>query len=78
MCTSAYDVASFTEQDYTVMLGMVDLPEVQKQEEYVIDFVKNGHFAYIASSGYGKSVLLGTIIASLAVKNNVNYLNFYI
>lgn len=64
--------------DLQVPIGMVDIPEEQAQEELVIDLVKDGHIAYFASAGYGKSTLLTTIVLSLAKKNAVELLNFYI
>ncbi len=72
------DSASFEEGDYTLGIGMIDIPEEQAQEEYVLDLIKNGHLLYMASSGYGKSVLLTNIVLGLAMKNSVRNLNFYI
>lgn len=72
------DSASFVKGDYTLGLGMIDVPEEQIQEEYVLDLMKNGHFLYMASSGYGKSMLLTNIVLGLAMKNSVKLLNFYI
>jgi S-DNA-T family DNA segregation ATPase FtsK/SpoIIIE len=72
------DSASFEEGDYTIGIGMIDIPEEQAQEEYVLDLIKNGHLLYMASSGYGKSVLLTNIVLGLAMKNSVRNLNFYI
>ena len=57
---------------------MTDLPEEQSQKEYVLDLEKNGHLLYMASSGYGKSMLLTHIILGLSMKNAVRNLNFYI
>lgn len=68
------DSASIIEADYTVPLGLVDIPEEQRQEEYIVDFVKNGNLLYMASSGYGKSMFITGIILGLAMKNSV--LNF--
>ena len=72
------DSAKFTRGDYCIGIGMIDVPEEQLQEEYVLDLVKNGHLLYMASSGYGKSMLLTNIILGLAMKNAVHLLNFYI
>lgn len=74
----AEDSAIFTEGDYTLGIGMVDIPEEQKQEEYTLNLLKNGHILYMASGGYGKSVFLTNIIIGLAMKNAVRSLNFYI
>lgn len=72
------DSNSFERGDYTLGIGMIDIPEEQIQEEYQLDLVKNGHLLYMASSGYGKSMLLSNIILGLAMKNAVRHLNFYI
>lgn len=72
------DVKDFKEIDLKVKLGMVDIPEQQLQREYEVDYIENGHFLYIASSGYGKTMILSTMILSLAMKNAVANLNFYI
>ena len=72
------DSATFTELDTTLGLGMIDIPEEQAQREYILDMAKNGHLLYMASSGYGKSLLLGNIIVGLSMKNAVQNLNIYI
>ncbi len=72
------DSAGFTKGDYTLGIGMIDIPEEQTQEEYTLDLVRNGHLLYMASSGYGKSVFLTNIVMGLAMKNSVKNLNFYI
>lgn len=72
------DSAEFTKGDFTLGIGMIDVPEEQIQEEYTLDLIKNGHLLYMASGGYGKSVLLSNIVVGLAMKNSVRNLNFYI
>ena len=72
------DSASITESDYTISVGIVDIPEEQKQEEYAIDFVKDGHLVYMASSGYGKSMIVTQVILGLAVKNSVKAFKSYV
>lgn len=64
--------------DLGIALGMVDIPEEQAQEELIVDLMKEGHIAYFASAGYGKSTMLLTSVLSLAIKNAVDFLNFYI
>ena len=66
------------ELDLRCPLGIVDIPEEQAQSEYVIDFVEEGNLVIFASSGFGKSFTLGTIMSTLAVKNNPNLLTYYI
>ncbi|WP_334104670.1 type VII secretion protein EssC [Muricomes intestini] len=63
--------------DLDVVLGILDVPEEQIQEEYTVNLAKEGNIVYIASSGYGKSVFLENIILGLAAKNCVANLNFY-
>ena len=73
-----HDSASFEKGDYTLGLGMIDVPDEQIQEEYVLDLMKNGHLLYMASGGYGKTMLLTHIILGLSMKNAVKNLNFYL
>lgn len=73
-----HDSASFEKGDYTLGLGMIDVPEEQLQEEYVLDLMKNGHLLYMASGGYGKTMLLTHMILGLSMKNAVKNLNFYL
>ena len=57
---------------------MMDIPEQQSQTEYTINLMRDGNIAFFGAAGYGKSVFLETVILSLAVKNSVDRLNFYI
>lgn len=61
-----------------ITLGMLDIPEEQRQLPYERNLGKDGNLVYFASSGYGKSTLLSTIIVSLALQNSVDNLNFYL
>lgn len=54
----------------TVTCGRLDLPHIQKQVNYDIDFVKNGHLAIYGSTGTGKSTLVQTIFYAMANKEN--------
>lgn len=72
------DSASHEVLDTTLGIGMIDIPEEQTQLEYILDFGKQGHLLYMASGGYGKSMLLGQIILGLSMKNAVKLLNIYI
>ncbi|MCM1155912.1 MAG: type VII secretion protein EssC [Roseburia sp.] len=72
------DSASFKELNLSVALGMEDIPGEQRQEEYRIDFLHNGHVILFASTGYGKTVFLATILLSLCACNSVMNLNAYI
>ncbi len=64
--------------DLSIPLGIVDIPEQQEQKEYAINLTKDGNIAFFASAGYGKSTFLETVMLSLAAKNSVENLNFYI
>jgi len=44
------DSATFEKGDYQLGIGIINIPEEQTQEEYVLDLVKNGHLLYMASS----------------------------
>ena len=62
----------------TLPLGLMDIPENQQQEEYVLDLMKDGNLAFFASSGYGKSTFLHTVVLTLAIANSVDNLQFYL
>ncbi|MCH5264029.1 MAG: type VII secretion protein EssC [Lachnospiraceae bacterium] len=64
--------------DLKVDIGLVDIPEEQSQIGYHLDLFKDGNAAFFAAPGYGKSVFLTTVLLSLALKNSVDRLNFYI
>lgn len=66
------------ELDLKIPVGIADIPEQQEQREYRIDLLKDGNIAFFASAGYGKSTFLETVVLSLAIKNSVENLNFYI
>lgn len=61
-----------------IPLGMVDIPDKQAQKEFVVDLEKDGTFGYFAASGYGKTMVLANCVLSLARRNSVSMLNFYI
>lgn len=66
------------ELDLNIPIGIADIPEQQDQREYQIDLLKDGNIAFFASAGYGKSTFLETVVLSLALKNSVEKLNFYL
>lgn len=76
--TDINDSAEYTTTELTVPLGVEDIPNEQNQMEYTIDFLRNGHVIYFASSGYGKTVFLTTILLSLCARNSVDNFNAYI
>lgn len=64
--------------DLNLSFGMIDIPEEQSQCEYQLNLQKEGNVLMVASSGFGKSVMLTTALLSLAAKNPVEKVNFYI
>ena len=66
------------ELDLAIPVGKVDIPEKQSQKEYIHNFAEEGNLLYVASPGYGKTVFLTTVAMTLAMRNNVDDLNFYI
>lgn len=72
------DSACFQQLNMTAAIGVEDIPGEQRQEEYRIDFLHHGHVIYFASSGYGKTVFLETILLSLCAKNSVENFHAYI
>lgn len=59
-------------------VGIVDMPDRQKQEVYTHDFSKAGNMAIFGTSKVGKSTAATNAILSLAAKNSPNTLNIYI
>lgn len=78
MASPVQDITSSQQLCLTVPLGMVDIPDQQAQEEYVLDLETDGNFGYFAASGYGKSMVLANCILSLARRNLVSAMHFYI
>ncbi|WP_100065632.1 type VII secretion protein EssC [Miniphocaeibacter massiliensis] len=65
-------------EDLSIPLGLLDIPETQTQESYIWNGLRDGNIAYIASSGYGKSVFLTTVALSLAKRYEVKETYLYI
>jgi S-DNA-T family DNA segregation ATPase FtsK/SpoIIIE len=61
-----------------VSIGVVDLPDMQRQDEYIHDFGKDGNFAIFGSSGFGKSTTLTEIAVALAEQNSPANVNIYV
>jgi len=51
-----------------IACGRIDLPQIQKQQNYNIDFIHNGHLAIYGSTGTGKSTLIHTIIYAMVLQ----------
>ena len=62
----------------SVPIGVVDIPEEQKQQMYLLNLTEDGNLMYIASSGFGKSVLLTTVALGLAKGYSVDKVNLFV
>ena len=78
MIVSPYAQAGAVRSGLTVSLGMTDIPGMQEQRELEHDFAGEGNLLFAASSGFGKTVFLTTVLMSLAISNDVDDLNYYI
>ncbi|MBC1925542.1 type VII secretion protein EssC [Listeria innocua] len=63
-------------RNLTVPLGLLDIPSQQAQEVYHFDLEKQGHTVLFASSGYGKSTALQTLVMNLARQNTPEQVQF--
>ena len=78
MVSPVQEIAPQEGLQLTFPLGMVDIPEQQSQEEFMLDLEKEGNMGFFAAGGYGKSTVLTTCILTLARQNTVSRLNFYL
>ncbi len=62
----------------SVVIGKLDIPEMQDQRELVQDFDRDGNLLFAASPGFGKTVFLTTVLTGLAISYDVDSVNFYI
>ncbi|MEY8506768.1 type VII secretion protein EssC [Lachnospiraceae bacterium 42-17] len=65
-------------ESLSVCIGKMDIPELQEQKDLVHSFKEEGNLLLTASSGFGKTVFLTTVLTSLALLYDVEALNFYI
>jgi len=72
------DVGLIDTFNLNVPIGMVDIPEEQKQTEYTHSFPEDGNLAIFGASGFGKSTVLMTTALTLASSNSPKLLNFFI
>lgn len=82
-CPQAFLQEESREQEHLplnleIEAGIVDIPEEQCQTPYILNLLKEGNVAFFAAPGYGKSTFLTTVLMTLALKNSVELLNFYI
>ncbi|WP_338554562.1 type VII secretion protein EssC [Paenibacillus sp. KS-LC4] len=65
--------------DYLVApVGLIDNPSQQAQYQLKIDFGRDGHLLIYGAPSSGKTTMLKTILMSLALKYNPDYVHFYI
>jgi S-DNA-T family DNA segregation ATPase FtsK/SpoIIIE len=63
----------------TCPVGMIDLPNEQRQEPWLLDMPRNGgHIIIGGASGTGKSIFLRTLITSLALTHSPSQLHLYL
>jgi len=72
------DVGLISTTNLTIPLGMVDIPEEQRQTEYSHNFTEDGNLAAFAASGFGKSTVLMNVALSLASNNSPRLLNYFV
>ncbi|MDR2600044.1 MAG: type VII secretion protein EssC [Oscillospiraceae bacterium] len=76
--TLGRNVGQIDGYNLNIPLGMVDIPEEQKQMEYTHNFFEDGNLAIFGASGFGKSTVLLNTALTLASQNSPKLLNFFI
>ena len=71
-------VAWGQEKPLSVLLGMADIPQAQKQEAVSINLSKDGHILLYGSPGTGKTTFLQTAAMDLARKYSPKDLTMYL
>ena len=71
-------VAWAQEKSLSVLLGMADIPQAQKQEAVSINLSKDGHILLYGSPGTGKTTFLQTAAMDLARKYSPKDLTMYL
>ena len=71
-------VAWAQEKTLSVLLGMADIPQAQKQEAVSINLSKDGHILLYGSPGTGKTTFLQTAAMDLARKFSPKDLTMYL
>ncbi|MEV8517464.1 FtsK/SpoIIIE domain-containing protein [Dactylosporangium sp. NPDC051484] len=61
-----YDVLTLRGNDFAVPLGIVDLPEKQAQQPFLVDLTALGHLLVYGTAGSGKTQVLRTLAAGLS------------
>ena len=75
---TGHDVGKLEKQALNIPLGIVDIPEEQKQIEFGHDFFEDGNFAVFGASGFGKSTTLQTMALTLATNNSPTLCKLFI
>ena len=75
---TGHNVGELDTHYLNIPLGMVDIPEEQKQTEFSHDFYEDGNFAVFGASGFGKSTTLQTIALTLATNNSPQLCKFFV
>lgn len=76
--TADIDVGSIEDINLAVSIGMVDIPEEQKQEEYIHNFAEDGNLAFFSAAGFGKSTAVMNVALSLACTNSPEKIHFFV
>lgn len=66
-----------SDREGTAICGLCDLPQIQQQIPYEINFIEEGHVAVYGMSGTGKTVFLQTVAFSLALKYSPELFRLY-
>jgi len=72
------DVGLITTLSLSAPLGIMDIPEEQRQTEHIHNFTEDGNLAVFAASGFGKSTVLMNIALTLAASNSPALLNYFV
>lgn len=64
--------------DLTVLLGLVDDPEFQRQFPLYLDLLSFHNLLVVGNAGSGKSTLLRTLLYSLVRYHSAEYVNYYL
>lgn len=67
-----------SKHNVSARVGLIDKPQSQLQEDYVLDFEKDGNLICVATSGFGKTFLLTSIVLELCSNSPVENLNIYL
>ena len=71
-------IAWAQEKSLSILLGMADIPQAQKQEAVSINLAKDGHVLLYGSPGTGKTIFLQSAGMDLARKFSPKDLNMYL